>query len=42
MEVAMTLVIITAVCLAAGFWGVDSRPSDVDRPTRWLWPIERR
>jgi hypothetical protein len=42
MEVAMTLVIITVACLAAGFWGVDSRPSDVERPTRWLWPIERR
>lgn len=38
----MTLVIITALCLAAGFWGVDSRPVDAERPTRWLWPIERR
>lgn len=38
----MTLVIVTALCLAAGFWGVDSRPMDAARPTRWLWPPERR
>lgn len=38
----MTLLIVTAVCLAAGFWGVDSRPLDAERPTRWFRPIERR
>lgn len=38
----MTLVILTAVCLVAGFFGADSRPLDAERPTRWLWPPERR
>jgi hypothetical protein len=38
----MTLVIVTALCLAAGFWGADSRPLDAERLTRWLWPLERR
>lgn len=38
----MALLVIAGLCLAAGFWGVDSRPVDADRPTRWLWPIERR
>ena len=38
----MTVLILIALCLAAGFWGVDSRPLDAERPTRWLWPTERR
>ena len=38
----MTLLILTALCLAAGFFGADSRPLDVERSTRWLWPAERR
>jgi hypothetical protein len=42
MEVLMALLIVVALCLAAGFWGVDSRPLDPVRPTRWLWPIDRR
>ena len=37
----MTVLIITALCLAAGFWGVDSRPQDLERPTRW-WPATPR
>jgi hypothetical protein len=42
MEVVMTLVIIVALCVAGGLWGVDSRPLDPERPTRWLWPAERQ
>jgi hypothetical protein len=42
MEVVMTLLVLTALCLVAGFFGADSRPVDVERPTRWLWPTERR
>jgi len=38
----MTLVIFAALCLVAGFFGADSRPLDAERPTRWLWPPERR
>ena len=38
----MTLLIVTALCLVAGFFGADSRPVDAERPTRWLWPTERR
>jgi hypothetical protein len=41
MEVLMTILILTALCLAAGFWGADSRPLDVDRPTKW-WPATPR
>ena len=34
----MTFVIITALCLAAGFWGVDSRPLDLQekKAPRWF------
>lgn len=32
----MTIVILVALCLAAGFWGADSRPLDLERPVRWL------
>ena len=42
MEVVMTLLVLTALCLVAGFIGADSRPLDAERPTRWLWPPERR
>jgi len=36
MEVLMTLLILLALIFAA-HWGVDSRPLDADRATRW-WP----
>jgi hypothetical protein len=38
----MTLLVLIGLCLVAGFFGTDSRPLDVERPTRWLWPAERR
>jgi hypothetical protein len=38
----MTLLVLIALCLVAGYLGADSRPLDVERPTRWLWPAERR
>jgi hypothetical protein len=41
MEVLMTLLILTALCLAAGFWGADSRLQDFDRVVRW-WPATPR
>ncbi len=37
----MTVLIIAALCLAAGFWGADSRPADTERATRW-WPATPR
>jgi hypothetical protein len=42
MDVVMTLLVFTGLCLVAGFFGADSRPLDLQRPTRWLWPPERR
>ena len=42
MEVLMTILILTALCLAGGFLGADSRPLDLTRPTRWLWPSDER
>jgi hypothetical protein len=41
MEALMTFLVFAALCLAAGFWGADSRPKDIERPTRW-WPAARR
>jgi hypothetical protein len=41
MEVLMTVLILIALCLAGGFLGADSRPADIERPTRW-WPAARR
>ena len=40
----MTVLIIVALCLAAGFWGVDSRPLDLQerKPARWFLAIPRR
>lgn len=40
----MGFVIITALCLAAGFWGVDSRPMYLlqPKPTRWWLATERK
>lgn len=34
----MTFLIVIALCLAAGFWGVDSRPTDLElkKATRWF------
>jgi hypothetical protein len=37
----MTIAILVALCLAAGFLGVDSRPVETERPTRW-WPATPR
>jgi hypothetical protein len=41
MEVLMAVIILIALCLVGGFLGVDSRPRDIERPTRW-WPAARR
>ena len=30
-------VLVVLLLVAAAFYGVDSRPVDADRPTRW-WP----
>ena len=34
----MTFLIVIALCLAAGFWGADSRPMDLleKKPARWF------
>ena len=32
-----TGLIILAFGILAQIWGVDSRPTDADRPTRWLF-----
>jgi len=37
----MAVIILTALCLIGGFLGADSRPMDIERPTRW-WPAARR
>jgi hypothetical protein len=41
MEVLMALLMLVLLALCAGRWGVDSRPTDADRPTRW-WPATPR
>ena len=41
MEVLMTLLVALAMVVLAAKWGVDSRPLDADRPTRW-WPATPR
>jgi hypothetical protein len=40
MEALMTVVLVLLITGAA-FFGVDSRPVDADRPTRW-WPSTPR
>lgn len=37
----MLLLIAILLAMLAVRWGVDSRPSDVDRATRW-WPATPR
>jgi len=37
----MTVLIVITLCLAGGFLGADSRPLDLEKPTRW-WPAARR
>ena len=41
MEVLMTVLILALFVMVAAQWGVDSRPLDTDRPTRW-WPATPR
>ncbi len=41
MEVLMTVLILVLLAMVAAQWGVDSRPLDVERPTRW-WPATPR
>jgi len=41
MEVLVALLIAILLALLAVRWGVDSRPADVDRTTRW-WPATPR
>jgi hypothetical protein len=41
MEVLMTVLILVLLAMGAAKWGVDSRPLDIDRPTRW-WPATPR
>jgi hypothetical protein len=41
MEVLMALLMLLLLALCAWRWGVDSRPTDTDRPTRW-WPATPR
>jgi hypothetical protein len=41
MELALTVALLVLLAMAADRWGVDSRPADVDRPTRW-WPATPR
>lgn len=33
--------IILALEVAVALWGADSRPTDAERPTRWLFPPQR-
>ncbi len=37
----MTVLVLVLVALLAAGYGVDSRPVDADRPTRW-WPATPR
>jgi hypothetical protein len=41
MDVLMTVLMLVLLALLAARWGVDSRPLDIDRPTRW-WPATPR
>jgi hypothetical protein len=41
MEVLMALLILALLVVCAWRWGVDSRPIDADRATRW-WPATPR
>jgi hypothetical protein len=35
MEVLMALLIVILLAMCVARWGVDSRPTDADRPTSW-------
>ena len=35
MELLVALLIAILFAMSAARWGVDSRPTDADRPTRW-------
>jgi hypothetical protein len=37
MEVLMAVLMLVLLALITARWGVDSRPIDAERPTRW-WP----
>lgn len=37
-----TALILIAFDIVVAIWGVDSRPVDADRPTRWLFPFDSR
>lgn len=37
-----TALIIIAFDLIVALWFADSRPVDAERPTRWLFPTDRR
>jgi hypothetical protein len=41
MEVFMSVLLFVLLALCAARWGVDSRPIDADRATRW-WPATPR
>ena len=42
MGFVLTALIIIAFDLVVALAYVDSRPVDAERPTRWLFPIDRR
>jgi len=37
MEILVSLSLLFLLAVSAQLWGVDSRPADLDRVTRW-WP----
>jgi len=37
MEILVSLTLLFLLAVSAQLWGVDSRPADLDRVTRW-WP----
>ncbi len=41
MEVLITVLILVLLATLAAKFGADSRPLDIDRPTRW-WPATPR
>ncbi len=41
MELFLTILILVGLCLAGGFWGVDSRPLDLERPPRRVTTVWR-
>jgi hypothetical protein len=41
MELLITVLILVLLAMLAAGWGVDSRPLDIERPTRW-WPATPR